>query len=159
MLLAWKARVAVSEIIPDKLYFVLSPKCLSPPPPPAAGLACMVGYFPSRALINQIFSSCLHLSLSIVAVTNNIFSLIPFLTFFLPWPSRRHQVICISFLTVHDSGTVKITHDTCNWEWHHRQVLFDIYAGVPYIAPLAKHCSPVSQTPLVIIAIQLGFSK
>lgn len=54
---------------------------------------------------------------------------------------------------------MKITHDTRNWEWHHRQVLFDVYAGVPYIAASAKHCSPVSQIPLAIIAIQLGFSK
>lgn len=98
VLLAWKVRVAVSELLPDELCFVLSPRCLSPPPapPPAAGLACMVACFPSYALINKILGSCLHLSLSIVAVTNNIFSLISFLTFFLPWPSRRHQEICIS---------------------------------------------------------------
>lgn len=138
MLLAWKARVAVSEILPDELYFVLSLKCLFPHPPPATGLACMVGCFPSHVFIKQIFGSCLRLSLSRVAVTNSIFSLIPFLTFFPPRPFRRHQEICISILTAHDSGTVKITHDTRDWEWHHRQVLFDIYAGMPYIAPLAK---------------------
>lgn len=98
-------------------------------------------------------------SLSIVAVTNNIFSLISFLTFFPPWSSRRHQEICMSVSTVHNAGTVKITHDTCHWEWHRRQVLFDIYAGMPYVAPLAKHWPPISRSPLVIIANQLGYSK
>lgn len=77
VLLAWKMRIAVSEI----LSFL---QCLPPRPAPGAGLVCMAGCFPSHALIKQIFSSCLHLLLSIAAVTNNIFSLILFLPFFPP---------------------------------------------------------------------------
>lgn len=135
------------------------PSVSTPNLPPAVGLVCVVGCFPSHALINHIFSFCFHLSLSILSVTSNIFPLIPFLTFFPPQPSRRHREICISLLTERDWGTVKITPDTRKGEQHHRPALFDIYAGVPYIAPVAKHCSPASQIPLVIRAIQLTFSK
>lgn len=131
------------------LSFSLS---VSPHPPPTVGLGCVVGCFPSHALINHIFSFCFRLSLSVLAVTNNIFPLIPFLTFFPPQPSKRHREICISLLTVRGRGAVKITPDTLDREQHHRPAVFDTYAGVPYIAPVAKHCSPASQIPLVIRA-------
>lgn len=141
------------------LFFSASAFLYPHPLPPASGLACTMVCFPSHALINKIFSSCLHLSLSIAAVTNNIFSLIPFLTFFPPWPSRWHQEICISILRVHNTGTTKIIHDTRNWKWHDKQVLFDIYAGMTYKALLAKHCSQISHISRMILTIQLGLSK
>lgn len=116
----------------------------------------MVAIFPSLTLINKIFSLCLHLSVSIAAVTNNIFSLIPFHTFFPLWPSRWHQEICIPILRVHNTGAMKVIHDTHTWEWHRKQASFDIYASMLYKALLAKHCSQISYISLVVLAIQLG---
>lgn len=52
-----------------------------------------------------------------------------------------------------------MTRDTLDREQHHRQALFDISAGVPYIAPVAKPCSPASQIPLPITATSANVFK